>query len=62
VEPDESRSAVCRETHAGDDQRQFTLTEDVGPNSVTAQMKSRVLTVGMGKPEGPKAIRTTAGN
>jgi len=62
VEADESRSAVCRETHAGDYQRQFTLTEDVEPNSVTAQMKSRVLAAGMGKPEGPKPIRITAGN
>jgi len=54
---------VYRETRIGDYQRQFTLTEDVDVDQVTAEMDTGVLTIRIPKAEKakPKKIKITAG-
>lgn len=49
AQPETGGEPVYRETYVGDYQRQFTLTADVDPNSVTAAMNHGVLTVKIGK-------------
>jgi len=63
VDKEESGTAVYRETRVGDYRRQFTLTEDVDANNITAEMKAGVLTVKIHKPETtqPKKIEITSG-
>jgi len=48
---------VYRETRIGDYQRQFTLTEDVHIEGITAQMEAGVLTIRIPKPENAKPRR-----
>jgi len=45
---------VYRETRIGDYQRQFTLTEDVDLDHITAEMDAGVLTIRIPKPEEAK--------
>jgi len=45
---------VYRETRVGDYQRQFTLTEDVEVDHITAEMDAGVLTIRIPKPEEAK--------
>jgi HSP20 family molecular chaperone IbpA len=53
---------VYRETRIGDYQRQFTLTEDVEVDGITAEMQAGVLTIRIPKPENakPKKIQIAA--
>jgi HSP20 family protein len=61
--PEESGTAVYRETRVGDYRREFTLPEDVDADRVTAEMNEGVLTVRIGKSEKakPKKIAITSG-
>jgi len=54
---------VYRETRIGDYQRQFTLTEDVEVDGITAEMQAGVLTIRIPKPEKakPKKIQIASG-
>jgi HSP20 family protein len=54
AEPEQGASAVYRETHVGDYQRQFTLSPDLDPNNITATMNDGVLVVAIGKAEQAK--------
>jgi len=49
AEPEQQGNAVYRETHVGDYRRQFTLSTDLDPDSVTATMSNGVLTLTIGK-------------
>jgi len=49
AEPEETGTAVYRETHVGDYRRQFTLSGDMDPNNIAAIMSDGVLTVTVGK-------------
>jgi len=51
---EEPGQCVYRETRIGDYQRQFTLTEDVDVDHITAEMEAGVLTVRIPKPEEAK--------
>ena len=55
--------AAYRETRVGNYRREFTLSDDVDPDSITAEIKAGVLTVRVGKPEKakPKKIEITCG-
>jgi len=63
VDKEESGTAVYRETRVGDYKRQFTLTENVDTDNITAGMKAGVLTVEIPKPETaqPKKIEIASG-
>ena len=50
-------TAVYRETHIGDYQRTFTLSDDVDMEDVTAEMNAGVLTVQVAKAEKAKPKR-----
>jgi len=54
ADPEEAGTAVYRETRVGDYRRQFSLTKDVDPDSITAEMDAGVLTVSIHKPEKEK--------
>ena len=51
ADPEEQGTAIYRETHIGDYQRTFTLSEDVDTDKITAEMKAGVLTVKVAKAE-----------
>jgi len=63
VDREDLGEAVYRETRIGNYRREFTLSDDVDPDSITAEMKSGVLTVKVSKPEDvkPKKIEITSG-
>jgi HSP20 family molecular chaperone IbpA len=54
AEPEQKGNAVYRETYVGDYRRQFTLSADVDPNKITAEMNNGVLTVAISKAEKAK--------
>jgi len=60
---EETGTAVYRETRIGDYQRQFNLTDDVDPNTISAEMDAGMLTVKIRKSEKakPKRIQITSG-
>jgi HSP20 family molecular chaperone IbpA len=55
--PEEQGTAVYRETRIGNYQREFTLSEDVDPDRISAEMNSGVLSVRIPKPEKAKPKR-----
>ena len=55
--PEVEGTPVYRETRIGDYQRQFSLSEDVDPEGIHAEMKAGVLTVRIPKPEKAKPKR-----
>jgi HSP20 family molecular chaperone IbpA len=57
ADPEEKGTAVYRETHIGDYQRTFTLSDDVDMENITAEMKAGVLTVRVAKAEKAKPKR-----
>ena len=57
ADPEEQATAVYRETHVGDYQRTFTLSDDVDMEHITAEMKAGVLTVRVAKAEKAKPRR-----
>ena len=57
ADPEEEGTAVYRETHIGDYQRTFTLSDDVDTEKISAEMKSGVLTVQVAKAERAKPKR-----
>ena len=57
ADPEEQGTAIYRETHIGDYQRTFTLSEDVDTEKITAEMKAGVLTVQVAKAEKAKPKR-----
>lgn len=57
ADPEEQGTAVYRETHIGDYQRTFTLSDDVDMEDVTAEMNAGVLTVQVAKAEKAKPKR-----
>lgn len=57
ADPEEQGTAVYRETHIGDYQRTFTLSDDVDMDKITAEMKAGVLTVKVAKAEKTKPKR-----
>ena len=61
ADPEEKGTAVYRETHIGDYQRTFTMSEDVDTDRISAEMKAGVLTVCIPKAEKarPKRIAIT---
>ena len=63
ADPEESGTAVYRETHIGDYRRQFSLPEDMDTDRISAVMKNGVLTVTLRKPEEvkPRKIQIAAG-
>ncbi|MBN1506940.1 MAG: Hsp20/alpha crystallin family protein [Sedimentisphaerales bacterium] len=63
AEPEQKGNAVYRETYVGDYRRQFTLSADVDPDNITAEMNNGVLTVAIGKAEKakPKKVKIAAG-
>jgi HSP20 family protein len=63
AEKEQTGQCVYRETRIGDYQRQFTLTEDVDVDHVTAEMDAGVLTIDIPKAEKakPKKIKVAAG-
>jgi HSP20 family molecular chaperone IbpA len=52
--PEAPGRAVYRETYVGDYRRQFTLSADLDPNTITATMNAGVLTLEIGKAERAK--------
>lgn len=54
---EEAGTAVYRETHVGDYQRTFTLSDDVDTEKIQAEMKAGVLTVKVAKAEKAKPKR-----
>jgi len=62
AEPEQEGNAVYRETYVGDYRRQFTLSADVDPSNITAEMNNGVLTVAIGKAEKakPKKVKIAA--
>jgi len=62
AEPEQQGNPVYRETHVGDYRRQFTLSTDLDPDSVTATMNNGVLTLTIGKAKEakPKKIQIAA--
>jgi len=60
---EQTGQCVYRETRIGDYQRQFTLTEDVDVDAVTAEMTAGVLTIRIPKAEKakPKKIKIAVG-
>jgi len=63
AEKEQMGQCVYRETRIGDYQRQFTLTEDVDVDQVTAEMEAGVLMIRIPKAEKtkPKKIKIAAG-
>jgi len=63
AEKEHNGQCVYRETRIGDYQRQFTLTEDIDVDKVSAEMDAGVLTIRIPKAEKakPKKIRITQG-
>jgi len=61
ADPEEQGTAVYRETHIGNYQRVFTLSDDVNTENITAEMKAGVLTVQVPKAEKaqPKRVEIT---
>lgn len=57
ADPEEQGTPVYRETHIGDYQRTFTLSDDVDSERVNAEMKAGVLTVHIAKAEKAKPRR-----
>ena len=57
ADPEEQGTAVYRETHVGDYQRTFTLSDDVDTEQISAEMKAGVLTVKVSKAERAKPKR-----
>ena len=57
ADPEEQGTAVYRETHIGDYQRTFTLSDDVDTDGIAAEMKAGVLTVCIPKAEKAKPKR-----
>ena len=55
--PEEEGTPVYRETRIGNYQRDFSLSEDVDPDNISAEMKAGVLTVRIPKPEKAKPKR-----
>jgi HSP20 family protein len=62
AEPEQQGNAVYRETHVGDYRRQFALSTDLDPDSITAAMNDGVLTLTIGKAKEakPKKIQIAA--
>jgi len=62
VDKEDLGEAVYRETRIGHYRREFTLSDDVDPDSITAEMKAGVLTIKVSKPEKvkPKKIEITS--
>jgi len=62
ADKEQTGQCVYRETRIGDYQRQFTLTEDVDVDRVTADMDAGVLTIHIPKAEKakPKKIKVVA--
>ena len=54
ADKEQTGQCVYRETRIGDYQRQFTLTEDVDVDHITAEMEAGVLTIRIPKPEEAK--------
>jgi HSP20 family molecular chaperone IbpA len=63
ADPEVQGNAVYRETYIGDYRRTFSLSEDVDPDQIKAEMKVGVLTLQIPKPEKakPKRIAITCG-
>jgi len=63
ADKEQTGQCVYRETRIGDYQRQFSLTEDVDVDKVTAEMSAGVLTIQIPKAEKakPKKIKIAAG-
>jgi HSP20 family protein len=59
AQPEESGTAVYRETRVGDYRREFTLPEDVDPDRIVAEMNEGVLTVRIAKAEKAKPRKIT---
>lgn len=57
ADPEQQGTAIYRETHIGDYQRTFTLSEDVDTEQISAEMKAGVLTVQVAKAEKAKPKR-----
>lgn len=57
ADPEEQGTAVYRETHIGDYQRVFTLSDDADIEGIGAEMKAGVLTVSIPKAEKAKPKR-----
>ena len=55
--PEEEGTPVYRETRVGHYRREFTLSEDVNPDKISAEMKAGVLTVTIPKPDKAKPKR-----
>ena len=62
ADKEQTGQCVYRETRVGDYQRQFSLTEDVDVDKVTAEMDAGVLTIHVPKAEKakPKKIKVLA--
>lgn len=62
ADPEQEGQAVYRETRVGDYRREFTLTEDVNAENITAEMAAGVLTLKIPKAEKakPKKIQIKA--
>ena len=52
--PEEEGTPVYRETRIGNYQREFSLSEDIDPDNISAEMKAGVLTIKIPKPEKAK--------
>lgn len=63
AQPEGFGTAVYRETYVGDYRREFTLSEDVDADRITAEMNAGVLTIRISKAEKakPKKIAITSG-
>ncbi|MFC1652449.1 Hsp20/alpha crystallin family protein [Planctomycetota bacterium] len=55
--PEEDGTPVYRESRIGNYRREFSLSEDIDPDHITAEMKTGVLTVRIPKPEKIKPKR-----
>jgi HSP20 family protein len=55
--PEEDGTPLYRETHIGHYRREFTLSEDIDADKISAGMKAGVLTVTIPKPEKAKPKR-----
>ncbi|MCF7974762.1 MAG: Hsp20/alpha crystallin family protein [Phycisphaerae bacterium] len=62
ADPEETGQVVYRETHVGDYQRTFSLSDDVDTEGIMADMKAGILTVRIPKAEKakPKRIAITS--
>jgi HSP20 family protein len=64
VERQEQGNIVYQEYRIGDYHREFTLSDDLDKNNITAEMKAGVLTLTIGKAEKakPKTIQIASGD